>query len=66
MSPGFGDDVGRLGSLRIESECASGGGSINDDPCGVIAASGKGGIASLEDDVSIVIWWVGLTWFRRV
>lgn len=41
ISPGFGEDVGRL-----ESECASGGGSMNEEPWELIAASGRGGIAS--------------------
>lgn len=45
FSPGLGEEVGRLDSLRIDSEWASGGGSINDE-CDIMAASGSGGIAS--------------------
>lgn len=53
-SPGFGELVGLLVSLRIDSECIRGGGSMK-ELCEVIAASGNGGMASLLDEVSIVI-----------
>lgn len=46
VSPGLGEEVGLLDSARTDSECVSGGGSMNDGGCDVTAASGSGGIAS--------------------
>lgn len=63
-SEGFGEDVGRL-SL-IEFECTRGGGSMNVDVCDGTIGSGRSGISSEFDAVSIVIWLVGFVTCRRL
>jgi hypothetical protein len=66
MSVGFGDDKGRAGSLVIALEGTSGGGSINVVEFVGTIGSGKAGISSVPDEVSIVIWLVGLGPCRKV
>lgn len=64
LSEAFGDDVGRL-SLT-EFECTSGGGSIKVEVCCGTMGSGRSGISSELEAVSMVMWLVGLVPCRRV
>lgn len=66
-STGFGDAAVRLG--EGEGALVSGGGSIDECDVGAldgIAGSGKAGISSSADEVSIVICLVGGTAWRKV
>jgi hypothetical protein len=65
LSKGFGDEVGRLLSLK-EVECVSGGGSMKVEPGGFTTDSGSNGISSPAEAVSIVMWFVGLEFCRSV
>lgn len=50
---------------RLDVEDRRGGGSMNvEEPC--VIASGNNGISSLAEDVSMVMWLVGLDEERRV
>lgn len=63
MSGGLGEEVGRLVSVRTDSDGTSDGGSMKVDGCEEIA-SGSGGISSLW--VSMVICVVGLGTARKL
>lgn len=51
----LGDDNGLDGSLVIEFECRSGGGSMNVDELVGTIGSGRAKISSLPEEVSIVM-----------
>ena len=59
MSGGLGDEVGRDGSLVRGVDGSRGGGSMNVDETDGTMDSGRKGISSDADDVSIVMWLVG-------
>lgn len=66
MSAGFGDDKGLDGSLVTVFECTIGGGSMNVVEWVGTTGSGRAGISSVPDEVSIVIWLVDLGACRKV
>ena len=59
---GEGADIGSGTDVADERD----GGSMIDEGVGAVIASGNRGISSLAEDVSIVMWLVGLVVERRV